>query len=113
LVTRGHRYDYECLKKVLEEDPLPSYVGMIGSRRRVKATFTHLLREGIPRAKLEQVKAPIGLDIGGETPAEIALSVAAEIVLHWRGGTGAPLKDAENVLDRFLPPQGTNSEEPE
>jgi xanthine dehydrogenase accessory factor len=105
LVTRGHRYDYECLRRVLLQDRLPSYVGMIGSRRRVRATFTHLLEEGISRERLDAVRAPIGLDIGGETPAEIAVSVAAEIILHWHGGSGAPLRDAEGILDRFLPLQ--------
>jgi xanthine dehydrogenase accessory factor len=78
---------------------------MIGSRRRVKATFTHLLNEGIPRERLEKVRAPIGLDIGGETPAEIAVSVAAELVLHWRGGSGAPLRDSQGILRRLLPPE--------
>jgi len=76
---------------------------MIGSRRRVRATFDALLREGIPRERLKEVHAPIGLDIGGETPAEIAVSVAAELVHHWRGGTGRPLSELEHVLDRFHP----------
>jgi xanthine dehydrogenase accessory factor len=101
LVTRGHRYDFECLRKVLQHDPLPGYIGMIGSRRRVRATFDALLREGFSRDLLGRVRAPIGLDIGGETPAEIAVSVAAEIVLLWRGGSGRPLRDAERVLERF------------
>jgi xanthine dehydrogenase accessory factor len=74
---------------------------MIGSRRRVRATFDALLREGFSRDLLGRVRAPIGLDIGGETPAEIAVSVAAEIVLLWRGGSGRPLRDAERVLERF------------
>jgi len=106
LVTRGHKYDYECLRKVLREDTLPGYIGMIGSRRRVRATFDALLKEGIPREKLGLVHAPIGLDIGGETPAEIALSVAAELVHHWRGGTGRPLMESERVLERFHPQRG-------
>ena len=101
LVTRGHRYDFECLRKVLQHQPLPGYIGMIGSRRRVRATFDALLQEGFSRDLLSHVRAPIGLDIGGETPAEIAVSVAAEIVLLWRGGSGHPLKDAEKVLDRL------------
>jgi xanthine dehydrogenase accessory factor len=101
LVTRGHRYDFECLRKVLQHDPLPGYVGMIGSRRRVRATFDALLREGFSHDLLSRVRAPIGLDIGGETPAEIAVSVAAELVQLWRGGSGRPLKDAERVLERF------------
>ncbi len=101
LVTRGHRYDFECLRKVLQHEPLPGYIGMIGSRRRVRATFDALLEEGFSRDLLSHVRAPIGLDIGGETPAEIAVSVAAEIVLEWRGGSGHPLKSAEKVLDRL------------
>lgn len=101
LVTRGHRYDFECLRKVLQHVPLPGYVGMIGSRRRVRATFEALLEEGFSRELLSQVRAPIGLDIRGETPAEIAVSVAAEIVHLWRGGSGRPLREAERVLDRL------------
>jgi xanthine dehydrogenase accessory factor len=103
LVTRGHRYDFECLRKVLQHQPLPGYIGMIGSRRRVRATFDALLEEGFSRELLQQVRAPIGLDIGGETPAEIAVSVAAEIVQLWRGGSGSPLREAERVLERFSP----------
>jgi xanthine dehydrogenase accessory factor len=106
LVTRGHKYDYECLRKILQGETLPGYVGMIGSRRRVRATFDALLREGLPRERLDLVRAPIGLDIGGETPAEIAVSVLAEIVHHGRGGTGRPLRELEHVLDRFHPMTG-------
>ncbi len=102
LVTRGHRYDYECLRAVLRHDPLPGYVGMIGSRRRVRATFRHLLEEGIGRERLAAVHAPVGLDLGAEGPEEIALSIAAEIVLRRRGGTGRPLRDVERILDRHL-----------
>ena len=102
MVTRGHRYDYECLRRVVLSSPLPGYIGMIGSRRRVRATFEALLAEGIPREHLERVHAPIGLDLGGETPGEIAVAVAAEIVHHQRGGTGRPLREVERILDRFL-----------
>jgi xanthine dehydrogenase accessory factor len=103
LVTRGHKYDYECLRKILINEALPGYIGMIGSRRRVRAAFDALLREGISRERLGSVHAPIGLDIGSETPAEIALSVGAELVHHWRGGSGRPLSEMEHVLERFLP----------
>lgn len=108
LVTRGHKYDYECLRKILQEDTLPRYIGMIGSRRRVRATFDALLREGIPRERLEVVRAPIGMDIGGETPAEIAVSVAAEIIHHAGGGTGRPLSELEHILERFHPDTDEN-----
>ncbi len=102
LVTRGHKYDYECLVRVLRADAAPAYIGMIGSRRRVRATWVQLLEEGIPRARLEAIHAPVGLDVGAETPEEIAVAVAAELVLVRRGGTGRPLKDVERVAERFF-----------
>lgn len=102
LVTRGHKYDYECLRRVLGADPQPAYIGMIGSRRRVRATFAQLLEEGIPRERIAAVRAPVGLDLGAETPAEIAVAVAAEIVLMWRGGSDSPLREEERVLERFF-----------
>jgi xanthine dehydrogenase accessory factor len=103
LVTRGHKYDYECLRHLLLSDVQPRYIGMIGSRRRVRATFRKLLDEGLSRDRLAEVRAPVGLDLGAETPAEIAVAVAAELILEWRGGTGAPLRQTEQVLERFLP----------
>ncbi|HKJ03281.1 MAG TPA: XdhC family protein [Longimicrobiales bacterium] len=102
LVTRGHKYDYDCLVRVLRADPAPAYIGMIGSRRRVRATFVQLLDDGIPRERLGVIHAPVGLDIGAETPEEIAVAVAAELVLVRRGGTGTPLRDLERVAERFF-----------
>ncbi len=103
LVTRGHRYDYECLRLLLQEEPLPRYLGMIGSRRRVRATFHQLLEEGVPRDRLEGIRAPVGLDVGAETPEEIAVAVAAEWIQLRRGGTGRPLTQVERVAERFFP----------
>jgi len=103
LVTRGHRYDYECLVRILAVDPPPTYIGMIGSRRRVRATFARLLEEGVPRDRLKGIHSPVGLDIHAETPEEIAVAVAAELVKVRRGGTGASLKDVERVAERFFP----------
>ena len=103
LVTRGHRYDYECLRRLVRQDPLPEYIGMIGSRRRVRATFHQLLEEGVPRVALERIRAPVGLDLGAETPAEIAVAVAAEWVALLRGGSGRPLVELERVAERFFP----------
>jgi xanthine dehydrogenase accessory factor len=101
LVTRGHRFDYECLREALQIEPHPRYLGMIGSRRRVKATFEALLKEGFPREALARVRAPIGLDIGAETPSEIAVCVAAEIVQARTGASGRPLSEVERVLERL------------
>ena len=103
LVTRGHKYDFECLRRVLAADTLPGYVGMIGSRRRIRATLAQLVDEGISRDRLRAVRAPVGLDVGAQTPAEIAVAVGAEIILAWRGGSGEPLSARENILDRFFP----------
>ncbi len=106
LVTRGHRYDYECLRKVLMRSPLPGYIGMISSRRRARATFDALRQEGIEPELLLKVHTPIGLDIGAQTPAEIAVSVAAEIVHLWRGGSCRPLQETEGVLERTFGQEG-------
>jgi xanthine dehydrogenase accessory factor len=102
LVTRGHKYDYECLVRALRADPPPAYIGMIGSRRRVRATYVQLLDEGVDRALIDRIYAPVGLDIGAETPEEIAVAVAAELVRLERGGSGRSLKDVERVAERFF-----------
>jgi xanthine dehydrogenase accessory factor len=101
LVTRGHSYDVESLLEVL--DSPARYIGMIGSKRRIRAVFDLLEREqGIPREKFERVYAPIGLDIGAESPAEIAVCIIAEIIKVYRGGRAASLSDALRA-DRRLP----------
>lgn len=102
LVTRGHRYDFECLRRLLREEPPPVYVGMIGSRRRVRATFHQLREEGVRHELLSRIHAPVGLDLGAETPEEIAVAVAAEWVLLARGGTGRPLVEVERIAERFF-----------
>lgn len=92
LVTRGHQHDVSSLLEVLGRPA--AYIGMIGSRRRVRAVFQLLEEErGIPRERFERVHSPIGLDIGSETPAEIAVSIVAEIIKVRRGGTGLSLSD--------------------
>lgn len=80
IVTRGHRYDTLCLKKILEKEK--GYVGMMGSRRRVEMTRKKLLGEGVKKELLDSVHMPIGLPIGAETPEEIGVSVMAEIIQH-------------------------------
>lgn len=98
LVTRGHRYDYDCLRAVVAMGAELAYVGMIGSRRRVRAAFEMLSAEGFDAAWLARVRAPIGLDVEARTPAEIAVAVAAEMIQAERGGTGRPLRDVEDVI---------------
>ncbi|MCD7982619.1 MAG: XdhC family protein [Clostridiales bacterium] len=78
IVTRGHRYDRECLRAIAAKPH--GYIGMIGSRRRVALVKESLAAEGVDKSVLDQVYSPIGLDIGAETPEEIAISVMAQIV---------------------------------
>ncbi len=101
LVTRGHKYDYDVLLDVLTRPVQPGYIGMVGSRRRTRAAFRELAREGISPARLRSVHAPIGLDIGAQTPAEIAVAIAAEIIRARKGGSAAPLRDRERVAPRL------------
>jgi xanthine dehydrogenase accessory factor len=81
-VTRGHAYDEETLRAALRQGR--GFIGMIGSRRRVKATLDRIAEDGVDPALLAEVHAPIGLDIGADTPAEIAVAIMAEIIRERR-----------------------------
>jgi xanthine dehydrogenase accessory factor len=67
------------------------YLGLIGSRAKVRRIYDVLIAEGMPAECLDRVHAPIGLDIGAVTPAEIAISIIAELVAVRRGAPTAPL----------------------
>ena len=95
LVSRGHKQDEAGLRAVVSSGA--AYVGMIGSKRRVSTVLTHMAREGIQRDALERVHTPVGLDIGAETPEEIAVSIVAEIIAVRRGGTGAQMSDVRKA----------------
>lgn len=89
IVTRGHRYDLDCLRATMESNA--RYLGMIGSKKRVREITKLVQEEGAPSDIDNRLCAPIGLDLKAETPAEIALSIAAEVVAAFRGGSGRPL----------------------
>lgn len=78
IMTRGHTHDRTVLAQALRTSA--GYIGMIGSRRKTKLIFDGLIEEGFTPSDLSRVYAPIGLDIGGETPQEIAVSVVAEMI---------------------------------
>ena len=78
IVTRGHLGDSASARQILKRPYV--YLGMIGSRNKVKLTREKLLREGFTEDQLNTIHAPIGLPIGGHMPAEIAVSITAEIV---------------------------------
>lgn len=78
IVTRGHLYDEVILEQSVKTDA--RYIGMIGSKKKIKTLYNHLMGKGIPREVLDRVYAPIGLDINSETPEEIAVSIVAELI---------------------------------
>jgi len=98
LVTRAHAHDVQGLRAII--DSPAAYIGMIGSQRRVWAVFKLLHQEGVPAGKLARVRAPIGLDLGGAAPEEIALSIMAEIIMLRHGGSGRAM--SEPLRDRFM-----------
>lgn len=78
IVTRGHQYDADVLEEVLRRKT--KYVGMIGSRRKVKIILDHMRKSGFDEETIASVHAPIGLSIHAETPQEIAVSIVAELI---------------------------------
>ena len=85
IVTRGHKHDQECIEGVLKGEA-PAYTGMIGSRRRVAIVMKQLADAGYPKQRLDAVHSPIGLRIGAVTPAEISVSILAEVIHAKRVG---------------------------
>ncbi len=94
IVTRAHEHDALVLAQVVGS--AAAYVGMIGSRKKVRTVMDKLLADGVAESLLSRVYAPIGLGIGGETPVEIALSIMSEIALVRYGGSPQPLSIAGN-----------------
>ncbi len=78
IVTRGHKFDREVLEQSLRTSA--GYIGMISSRRKKAAVYAALLAQGVSQAALDRVHSPIGLEIGAETPEEIAVSIVAELI---------------------------------
>ena len=111
IVTRGHQHDLSALR-ALANRPL-RYLGMIGSRAKVTRVYDALEQEGIPADVLRRVHAPIGLDIGAVTPAEIAVSILAEMVAvrHGRGRDAASLQyhPRQKGTSQPLPPVARNA----
>jgi len=83
VATRGHSEDLTCLRAALDRNPF--YLGLLGSRRKMREFSRVLAKEGIDAAALEAVRCPVGLAVGAETPEEIAVAVAAELLAAHRG----------------------------
>ncbi|MBR3561018.1 MAG: XdhC family protein [Oscillospiraceae bacterium] len=94
VLTRGHRWDGECLRTLLAGTE-PTYLGMIGSKRRVAGLLGALREDGFDAGRIERIQAPIGLTIGAVTPEEIAVSIAAQLIEHRRA---LPVEPDETAL---------------
>jgi xanthine dehydrogenase accessory factor len=98
IASRGHKLDASCLREAVKRDA--RYVGLLGSRRKTVLIAKMLRDEGVTEERIRAVHAPIGLDLGGRTPSEIALSVLSEMSMERHGGSGRPLRIADAILDR-------------
>jgi len=80
IVTRGHRFDKQVLAQALQTKA--GYIGMIGSKRKRDSIYKELIDQGAEQSALEQVCCPVGIAIDAETPAEIGVSVVAQMIQH-------------------------------
>jgi xanthine dehydrogenase accessory factor len=93
LVGRNYHIDREALAAALETSGI-GYIGMIGSRKKVLHVFDELASRGFSRETLAAIRAPIGINIGADSPAEIAVSVLAEVIMVLRAADGRPLSES-------------------
>lgn len=108
IITRGHRHDLECLEKLVNFRL--AYLGQIGSGRRIAILRNHLLEKGFDRQRLDEIHMPIGLDIGAQTPEEIAISIAAELVNDRQKGRGRSMSAAANAERKQQTPEHASAE---
>ncbi|HVB99330.1 MAG TPA: XdhC/CoxI family protein [Candidatus Dormibacteraeota bacterium] len=101
IVTRGHKDDMRVLKWAAKT--AARYIGMIGSKRKVLAVYRALEKEGISPESLAKVHAPVGLEIGAQTPEEIAVSIVAELIAIRRGASGLTHKKVETASKAVSP----------
>jgi xanthine dehydrogenase accessory factor len=99
VVTRGHNGDLDAMRALAPRDL--RYLGLIGSRAKVARIYEQLRSESLPAAFLEQVHAPIGLDIGAVTPQEIAVSILAELIAVKHGKIKS--RDAAELSMKWTP----------
>jgi len=98
--SRGHHYD-DLATEAAVRTPA-TYVGLLGSKRKTVMIYEALLKRGISPERLKQVHSPIGLDLGGRTPEEIAVSIMAEIIAFRHNRPGGSMKIEEAQVNRLL-----------
>jgi xanthine/CO dehydrogenase XdhC/CoxF family maturation factor len=93
IVTRGHKEDEEALRAFIEKET--AYIGLIGSVTKLEKITRRLERDGVSKERIERVHSPIGLDLGGSSPGEIAISIVAELLAVRYQRTGKPMMFSE------------------
>ncbi|MBV8813066.1 MAG: XdhC family protein, partial [Verrucomicrobia bacterium] len=98
VVATHHKGDHLSIKKALDSNA--GYIALVASRTRSEIIFQYLEAAGVPKEKIAngRLRTPAGLDIRAQTPEEIALSIIAEVVAHYRGGSGRPLVETNQIV---------------
>lgn len=105
VLTHDHKFDVPALVAAARSPAF--YVGALGSRRNQARRRPLLLEAGLTEAQVDRISGPCGLDIGGETPPETALSIIAEILARRRGHGGGPLSETDQAIHRPAEPIGS------
>ena len=98
VATRGHRFDDMALESALTTRA--RYIGLLGSRRKTLMIYQRLIQQGVASERIKEVYAPVGLNIGGLTPEELAVSIMSEIIMVRRGGDGGQMQMGDWYVDR-------------
>lgn len=85
VATESHATDFQVLERLLAQEPGPAYLGMLGSRAKAAAMREKLRSQGVPPEKVERVRCPVGLPLGGKDPGAVALSILAELLAFHHG----------------------------
>ena len=107
VATRGHKYDDVALASAIQTPA--RFVGLLGSKRKSILIYKNLISNEVPLERIQEVHAPIGLNIGALTPEELAVSIMAEIIMVRRGGNGASMKMEKEYLQKVVSHRGAES----
>ena len=99
IATRGHRYDLVATQAAVSTNA--KYIGLLGSMRKAILVSEDLLKNGIPEDKVKAIRSPVGLDLRGRSPDEIAVSIIAEMLMIREGGTGLSMAMPENIWKKI------------
>ena len=99
IATRGHRYDLVATQAAVSTDA--KYIGLVGSMRKAILVFEELLKEGVSEDRVKSIRSPVGLDLRGRSPDEIAVSIVAEMLMIREGGSGLPMTMPDNIWTKI------------